>query len=238
MHTNDNITDEIKEISPTVAYINRQNVYMVPPGYFSGLAEQLLSYVKQHSSENILPSSSIPYTVPQGYFNNLADAIINKVKQQPVMNDVTHELAGIAPLLNTINKNPVYTVPVGYFENLKPEVTSTTKVISLNKTRRFTRYAAAAAISGLMIMGGIFYTNNDKTGKTAGPATTFNQQEVNQLSDEEIVNYLNNHPATDVISTNMEPDNLKINTKELTDEEIINFLKQNGELSETFDHEG
>ena len=242
MNNNDIISDELKEISPAVANINRRNVYSVPSGYFLDLAERLLVSVKQQSEISSLSASAMPFKVPDSYFDSLSSEILNKVRlQHSTQNEVEKELAEIAPLINTISKHTPYKVPTGYFENLEAGKTeSTTKVVSMSKGSRFIRYAAAAAITGLVAIGGIFYANNDSSDNSITSAPKFNHQQVKQLSDEEIVNYLNSDPAeADVTITNNEQQtDLIQHTKQLTDEEILDFLEENGEPVEIEDQEG
>ena len=242
MKNNDIIVNELIELSPAVANINRKNVYSVPSGYFIDLAEYLLAFVKEHSEKSTLSSSATPFKVPDAYFDGLPNEILNKIKQQhSVQSDVERELAEIAPLLNTISKTPVYSIPHGYFEKLEARKDgSKAKVVSISKGSRFVRYAAAAAITGLVAIGGIFYANNDSSDHSLAAAPTFSQEQVKQLSDEEIVSYLNTDPAaTDVTITNNDKERELLNyTKELTDEEILNFLEENGEPVETEDQEG
>jgi hypothetical protein len=242
MENNDIIRSELKELTPAVANINRRNVYSVPFSYFLDLPEQLLSFVKQHSQTSTLAPSAMPFKVPDAYFSGLSDEILKKVKQQHSANsDVERELADIAPILNTISKNPPHTVPAGYFENLEARKDkSSAKVVSLNKGSRFLRYAAAAAITGLVAIGGIFYANNDTADNALSAAPKFDQQKVKQLSDEEILNYLNSDPAaTDIMVSNKDSEKQLINyTRDLTDEEISNFLEEHGEVVEIEDQEG
>ncbi|HEX8334906.1 MAG TPA: hypothetical protein VF622_19935 [Segetibacter sp.] len=239
MENTDIILKELKELSPAVANINRRNVYSVPSRYFLNLAEHLLAYVKEHSDKSTLGASDMPFKVPDLYFDGLSIEILKKVKQQhSTQNEVERELAEIAPLLNTISKHSTYKVPVEYFENLEVRKDgSKAKVVSMGKSNRFVRYAAAAAITGLVAIGGLFYANNDSSDNSA---PKFSQQQVKQLSDEEIVNYLNSDPAAmDVTIINNDQEKEIINhTKELTDEEILKFLEENGEPVETEDQEG
>jgi hypothetical protein len=242
MNNNDIILNELKEISPAVANLNRRNIYTVPSGYFLGLAERILTHVKLNSENSTLSASELPFKVPQNYFEGLSNEILSKVRQQnTTRSEVEMELAEIAPLLNTISKTPVYTVPQGYFDNLKiRKDEGKARVVTMSRTNRIIKYAAAATITGLVALGGLFYANNDKNDGSITADTQFNQQQVKQLSDEEIVNYLDkNSVATDITQTNNNEEKQLIQyTKELTDEEILDYLKDNGESVETDSKEG
>jgi hypothetical protein len=205
------------------------------------LADRILIHVKQNSERSALVSSELPFKVPENYFASLSTEILKKVKQQDsANNEIENELAEIAPLLNTISKKQVYTVPQGYFENLEARKESKAKIVMLSKTSRFIRYAAAAVITGLVALGGIFYANNENNNTTASSNKSFNPQEVNKLSEDEIVDYLKSDPAlSDVTIGSYEQQNQLIKyTKELTDKEILEFLKEEGETHEIDNQEG
>lgn len=116
MDTRINILNELKEISPYLAGIERRNVYVVPIGYFDGLAEAITASVIG-LEDSFSVSNQNAFTVPEGYFENLADNILNKIKQQQPAN-ASEELKAISPLLGSIAKTNVYTVPEGYFNKL------------------------------------------------------------------------------------------------------------------------
>ena len=124
MANNENILQELHEISEAVAIISNRNVYHVPAGYFEALAEELFAGVQKVD----LPLPQQDFTVPVGYFEGLAANIMQKIydAQPTVMqNEVFGELASIAPLLNTIGKATPFSVPNGYFENFGSAVVKT-----------------------------------------------------------------------------------------------------------------
>lgn len=238
MTSAEDILAELKEIAPSIANINRTNVYSVRGDYFNDLPKSTLEHVKKDLFESKLAPSKVPFFVPAGYFDRLSSQIMQKVIGQSVQKEIYMELAEIAPLLNTISRSATYSVPDGYFENLTLQSkTMKPGIVSITRTGRFLRYAVAAVISGLLVLGGIRYTGEDKIVKSTGEVSNFSQQ-VNQLSEEEIENYLKNYPATDVPITNAESENQKINTRDLTEEEILNFLRENDELNKITDLEG
>jgi hypothetical protein len=99
--------NELREISPVVAGISHQVPYLVPAGYFEGLAGRLLQLVTtEEASTPVLPKTNNPYQVPQGYFEGLANTILQRVKADEAS----------TPVLPKTN-NP-YQVPQGYFEGL------------------------------------------------------------------------------------------------------------------------
>ncbi|WP_207511849.1 hypothetical protein [Longitalea luteola] len=98
------ILKELREISPAVADITPQAPYVVPAGYFEGLADRLLQLAKAASTP-VLPQTTNPYQVPQGYFEGFANTMLQLVKE---------EETALSPALQQANSNP-YRVPQGYF---------------------------------------------------------------------------------------------------------------------------
>ena len=108
---NNNILNELRELSPAVAAIPRINVFSVPEGYFDHLPALLLLQTSGAESGNM---NNAP--VPEGYFDNLAGNIMARIKQESLAgNDHSALLAGIG------NHN-VFTVPAGYFEGLSSAI--------------------------------------------------------------------------------------------------------------------
>lgn len=106
-----NILNELRELSPAVAAIPRINVFSVPEGYFDHLLALLLLQTSGAESGNM---NNAP--VPEGYFDNLAGNIMARIKQESLAsNDHSALLAGIG------NHN-VFTVPAGYFEGLSSAI--------------------------------------------------------------------------------------------------------------------
>lgn len=106
-----NILNELRELSPAVAAIPRINVFSVPEGYFDHLPALLLLQTSGAESGNM---NNAP--VPEGYFDNLAGNIMARIKQESLAsNDHSALLAGIG------NHN-VFTVPAGYFEGLSSAI--------------------------------------------------------------------------------------------------------------------
>lgn len=62
--------------------IQKKSTPFTSPGssYFDGLANQILSKVKQNEEITISANKNNPYSVPTGYFEQLPDAVLAKVK--------------------------------------------------------------------------------------------------------------------------------------------------------------
>ncbi len=129
MNNSNNISNELREISPLLAGMQKVNVFAVPAGYFDGLADAVTSFVCNGTTPLLsitfpppLESLSrlsgkieeVNNDVPTGYFEGLADNILNKIKAL--------EAAEEFPVLNSIAKTNVYTIPQGYFEGLADNI--------------------------------------------------------------------------------------------------------------------
>jgi hypothetical protein len=116
--------NELKELSPVVAGIQKVNVFTVPNGYFTRLAEDILVGISE-GENNLL--SSVPnqsaIQIPQGYFESLADNILIKIK---IEESAVAELKGLSPMLYGIQNKNVFTVPQGYFEAFAGNVLNNT----------------------------------------------------------------------------------------------------------------
>jgi hypothetical protein len=116
MEISNNILNELKELSPIVAAIQKVNVFTVPNGYFERLEEDILMGVREGGNSLLNPvTTPSPLQVPQGYFDSLADNIFNKIK---VGESAAAELKTISPTLYNIQNKNVFTVPQGYFKSL------------------------------------------------------------------------------------------------------------------------
>jgi hypothetical protein len=113
METRIDILNELKALSPTLAAIEKVNVFTVPAGYFEFLEADIMMGIQ---SEKGLPHSVPIADVPTGYFDTLSDFILSKIKAQETESNVLS-----AELANLAGKN-VYEVPQGYFETLSDSI--------------------------------------------------------------------------------------------------------------------
>ena len=179
---NKDIIQELNDLGSSLATATPENVYTVPEGYFEAFAEQVQSLIWLSSlgKEN-------PYTVGEGYFEGFADKIMDGIRSHPDYRTSKEELATISPLLESLNKRPVYSIPQGYFENFKvattPEQKSDSRVVSLPQHRWF-RYAAAAVVTGVVVLAGLMVYNNNGTINSTGtaPLAKF-EKEVKKIED-------------------------------------------------------
>jgi len=190
----------------------------VPEGYFDDLASNIMARIKKETASeaeqslilNNIGNKNI-FTVPEGYFDGLSPAIMDRIKSQD-KNNVLAETNTISELVAGIGNKNVFTVPAGYFEaladNIRPNLEKPAKVIQMNSGRKFFKYAAAAAVTGLVAISTFFIINKNETG---GVVTASN----NAVMD----------TAINIIKTN----SFEKEMAGLNDADIVNFLQSKGQ---------
>jgi hypothetical protein len=230
MNTTNNILQELTGLNSSLKAVVT-TPYVVPVGYFDGLAAQIINRVKALEAENALDeitilspvisniSRQMPYQVPAGYFE---DNIVNShfVTHQNELS-AAEELSSLSPLLGSINKQNLYSLPEGYFEQLTnipiADEKPATKVVTM-AGRKWWKMAAAAVVAGVLLTVGInFYTANKKADPIAS---------VEKASDSELNDFLE---ITDT-PTEMATVTVETSTKELlkdvSDDELKSFLQE------------
>lgn len=205
MKSSTEILNELNDISPALAKIEKMNVFSVPEGYFLGLEEKITTTVFLQQDKKAAFQN-----VPEGYFDSLSSDILSKIKKEEESAD--EEIKSISPALHYLKEENVFSVPYGYFDHLSSEILSKikgekAKVVSFNSGRKWWKYAAAAVIAGIITIFSFQFFNNqnqnsdkNKVALSAMPgyiqlaAQYKTTKEINQgiasLSDEEIANYL------------------------------------------------
>lgn len=232
--------EELKEIGPLLAAIGEViNPYRLPEGYFDELPHTILDKIRIEAA--LQKASAQTYQVPAGYFDGLSATILSRVKDADAVNEVRAELRQIAPLLDTLSKENLYAVPGGYFEQAD-FVTATQskkkegKLISLRFVRRWTQYAAAAVMAGVLVTGAFLYTDNNKNVAYEKYSNIDISSELNKVSEEDLAKYLdkNEHYVTGsevTASVTEDPTDENEPVQVLSDEEISLYLKENAETA-------
>lgn len=203
MENRTDILNELSELSPVIAGIEKINVFTVPAGYFENLSSGILAGIA--TEENVSDLSFSDFTtndVPQGYFDTLADTILGKIKAKNAEN-VSDELRALSPMLYSIQGENVFEVPQGYFTGLAETILTRvkpqqTKVVAISRrSNTFIKYAIAAAFTGVMALGVFKFTNNNKTnvdpivalGDKIARENRFDE-ELEKVDDADIVKFL------------------------------------------------
>lgn len=187
-------------------------IQSVPEGYFDNLASGIMARIREeapaeaHSPVLAGIGNENIFSVPQGYFEGLAENIMSRIHMESA-NEVLAETYAISATVAGIGNKNVFTVPREYFNDLAGSVSSKlekqpAKVVSMNSSRKFFRYAAAAAITGLIAMTTVFIINKNNAGGQTGVQVAAVKEakqiiqnnsfdkEMASLSDADIVNFL------------------------------------------------
>ncbi len=193
------ILKELEALSPTLAAIEKLNVFTVPAGYFEYLSADILMGITTENGVLNLVSGNSSAQVPAGYFDSLAGSILNKIKITDT-EDAATEIRVLSPMLYSIQNKNIFEAPQGYFENLNEEILDKVnlqpKVIKMQRrSNTFVKYAVAAAFTGVMALGIFKFTGADKPAAlpayvTAGLKVQDVDQELAKISDDDIVKYL------------------------------------------------
>ena len=248
------ILNELIEISPLIAGMERVNPYIAPAGYFEGLDASILLMLKTGDNSSILQGIALknPMQVPEGYFDSLAGSILDRVKaEQP--QSVDEELRSLSPMLYSMNKVNVFKVPASYFENLTEEILNKVspkqdaKVISFGQRKKISwiRYAVAAAVIGIVSVISFYLFNHNtndagydsvvKQGIKLAKQNTFDE-ELNKTSDESIANYLDKTAdEADAVQMVASVDQSQLPSEEelMSDEKIIDDLLNESDNKKT-----
>lgn len=169
----------------------------------------------------------------------MSNNIFQKINLKADKNEVFEEMEEIAPILNSISKQPIYSVPPNFFDQLNPRkeaiVVKSSKFLYFTKSKKILTYTIAAIIIGLLTVGMFLFTGKQQTPSTAANVQTV--PEVNRLSEQEIVDFLKTTSPTEsmVISnsnSNKKDVDIKRMVDEMSDKEIQQFLEENGEKNE------
>jgi hypothetical protein len=232
-------SDEVSSILPDKA----NNLYKVPEGYFDGLAENILHRVKAEGDispkkelESLSPllgklDKKTPFSTPVGYFEHLTGNVLGGVK-------------AVGTLLDSLKTANVYEVPTGYFEKLPLVVLNKAKqhqparVVSMGFRKKALRYAAAAVVAAMIFTAGFLFINKP----SSVPSDTLAQSEeiiqretqtnVEGLSDDELVNFLENQtaPLPDILSAaataEIDSEDVKMMLADIPDAELKQYLAE------------
>lgn len=224
MKRNSDIEKELKEISPALSEIKNNTVFKVPHGYFEALPEKLLRLAKKNKVDNGLSPDE--------------------------------EIQALSPLIASLKNKPAFNIPAGYFDTLPQSITEklaeTEKeapVFQINtrfKNRKpgWWKYAAAAAITGVIAVSTLFFWNNTQdnySSPTLSSTGNDKQQPVltqlPEVSDIDLAGYLSAVPETpewvsendadtefvDIVFLKMDDSNLGNMLRDIPDEALRNY---------------
>lgn len=236
------------ESMPSVlASADKTMPFTVPAGYFDALAGTILNSIKAEQTDNAREELELlspllgsigkktPFTSPEGYFTDIPENIVAGVKAIDFVNE---ELENLSDVMLHLKNKQVYEVPAGYFDTVAPAVLASikkqpaAKVISIGFGKKMMRYAAAAVVTGIVVVAG--YITLNKPGNVDNPVaanTTWDSATVAKIPDQEIESFLNTNTVSlaDVSDDNPDDENdLKALLADISDEELRQYLEQHG----------
>lgn len=239
MENNNEILQELKEMSPVLRQLKNKVPYTVSSSYFNLLSDTVVSKIRTTEEVDLNFTKASAYTVPTGYFADLSSTIFKKIAKENGQSEIFEEMEEIAPLLNTISKKPVYSVPHQYFEKAdwskKQKAEQKGDVRFLVPRTRMLRYAAAAVIIGLLTIGLFLFSGKQGLDQRTVKANAVS--DVKTLSEQEILEFLKTTSSSDNIvsnnsSSNQKDADIKSIVNQMSDKEIQRFLEEYGEQDE------
>lgn len=234
MNNRNTIQDELNSLSSNLAPDANGTPFLVPEGYFEGLAAAVLAKIKGEqvvsASEEIAQLSPLlaaiskkpPYSVPEHYFQSNLETL-------PFLISEDEE----SLVLSFVEKEMPYQVPAGYFANLPEQViekagngTKSGRVVSLMK-RKWMRLAVAAVLTGLITISGIAYFNGKSSTSAANVPVAV---ELKKATTEDLKQFIKNTDASVIDQTQLtaknssQPDQKLF--KDVSDKDLQAFLDQ------------
>jgi hypothetical protein len=221
MENSAEIVGELQQLSPFLAENRAGMPYTVPAGYFDAFPGNILGLVQEPAVTGI-KTTDPAFQVPTGYFESLAGNLLEKIKKQEMGAD---ELAAM-PLLTGISRQNVYTVPAGYFERaVAIPKKQRAKIVTL--ARKWTQYAAAAVIAGILVTTAFLVTDNTREPEYKKVERLDLPTELDKMSENDLVNYLVSPELP--VSANEAIADVRNNIHTLSDDELSQYLKENSE---------
>ncbi|NCT92801.1 MAG: hypothetical protein GXC72_00120 [Chitinophagaceae bacterium] len=230
MHPNPQIAAELSEISPFWSDTPVFTPYHVPDGYFVHLPGLVAD---KRVLADTITGKNLPYLVPADYFAQLPAAVWQAIRSSAV----STELESVAPLLSGIPRQMPYSVPSGYFQE-KP-VTGITmpaaKPVPVRRmAARWMQYAAAAVVTGVLVMGAFMFTDGPGGIDNSSYIKMDVGEEMNKISEEDLSAYLSTHdkllPGMDreAVSLDELPDASE-HIQQVSDEDLEQYVNENTE---------
>lgn len=258
MTPKNNIAQELKELESSLSGLSFQNTYSVPEGYFEGLAERVLSRIRAMEAATAAEElghlspllsqmpKTMPYQVPAGYFDEMESTLVSAVMYGE--QDASEELSNLSPLLSGLKKEMPYSVPAGYFDTVSAPVAAENKpakVVGMGGSRKWFRYAAAAVVTGVIVLLGFSYFNQDNNGSSTGTAVAnFDRsalKEIKKTSDTVLTEFVKQFDEaglrTDETASNDTNKEVKELLKDIPENELKQFLNETAEAETSTDEE-
>jgi len=176
-------------------------------------------------------SRQMPNDIPAGYFEGFAEKTMQLVRESNDYQTANEELETLSPLLSGLKKTMPYSVPQGYFESLAEKTNKpAAKVVSISQ-RKWLRYAAAAVVTGVIVLAGFIYFNSRNSVDPVEQPYAWVKKSIKKvdkadidafvtLADEDLTNLAR------VATSPVKPDEIKELMKDVSDKELQDFLDE------------
>jgi hypothetical protein len=218
--------EELLELSESISKAPKILPYTVPGDFFENFGHQLMTRIKAEeaatASEELEILSPVlgaldkknPFSAPEGYFKELADNLSGGIQAVEFVNG---ELEKLPTVIDTLKRENPYHIPDDYFEKFPEKIiqriraeSRPSRVISFYNRIPGLRYAAAAALTGILITIGIFTFTRHSSA--ADPAAA-----LAKASDQEIVNFMANQDVLLSGKTSNSMASLELNDNDVRD---------------------
>ena len=225
MNSSKTILSETQAISQAVANLPKTNPFTLSHEYFEFFSINLLRTIQQYEQEAL--------STPGNHFSTFPSKLLEKIKQD----NSTAELEDLYPMLAGMQKQNPFYVSENYFATFNATPKKEQAIIrSVFSYKRIIRYAAAACITGLLI---ISYTYNQHNTTTSLAALQRNS--ASDLSLESIIGYLDqvddvkddNESDTPITAENnllvdINQETIRQVLQEIPESDIKQFIDQTG----------
>ncbi|HVG11878.1 MAG TPA: hypothetical protein VM843_02690 [Flavisolibacter sp.] len=194
MNSHKAIQEELASLNSTLPPVKKP-VFTVPDGYFENFSTSVLLKVQELEAHSVaselanlstlLPglSKEMPYSVPENYFSSLANEIPVLIGNDP-----------LPSILQETGARTPYQVPDGYFEQLPGAIISKVhpsgaKVVAMGSTR-WMRYAAAAIVIGILVLGSILYFRKSDVSDPASGPQNWVAEKLKSVSDKDLEEFV------------------------------------------------
>ena len=225
MNSSKTILSETQAISQAVANLPKTNPFTLSHEYFEFFSINLLRTIQQYEQKAL--------NTPGNYFSTFPSKLLEKIKED----NSTAELEDLSPMLAGMQKQNPFYVSENYFATFNATPKKEQAIIrSVFSYKRIIRYAAAACITGLLI---ISYTYNQHNTTTSLAALQRNS--ASDLSLESIIGYLDqvddvkddNESDTPITAENnllvdINQETIRQVLQEIPESDIKQFIDQTG----------
>ena len=224
------------------------NPFSVPQQYFEGLAGEVLSRIHQQDpAEEIRSISPLlaglekrnPFSAPEGFFDEMPTNVAAGIR---AIDFVQSELEILPPPLSGAKGINVFEVPENYFTHLADNILLKVKpeapVRKLSFRSRVIRYAAAAAVVGIIAISAWLYNRTNSDDSAVNIAALNLDSSLQQLSDAEISNYVEVNlnvalpdPGKNA-ANDLDPQDMHAMLADISDSDLEQYLEKYGIIND------